>query len=156
MTEPTADPGIARLGDALAAEYAAVYAYGVLGVRLPPAQAPVARTAEAAHRDLRDALLLHLRSAGATPGGAEPGYALPFPVPDAAAARRLAVVVEERTATVWRAALAATDGPARRLVLTGLTDAATRATRWRRLSAQLPLTTPYPGRPGPTPEPSAT
>ncbi|GGK27844.1 hypothetical protein GCM10010124_20520 [Pilimelia terevasa] len=136
-----------RLAETLAGEHAAIYAYGALGVRLPAAQAAVARRAEAAHRDRRDALLLRLDSDGGNPPAARPAYALPFAVADAAAARRLAVHVEERTAGLWRAALGVTEGPARQLALTGLTESALWAARWRRYSGQAPSTVVFPGRP---------
>ncbi|HEX5741686.1 MAG TPA: ferritin-like domain-containing protein [Pilimelia sp.] len=139
--------GDARLAEALGGEHAAIYAYGVLGVRLRGAQAASARAAEAEHRDRRDAALLHLSTAGAEVPAAEPAYALPFPVTDAAAACRLAVVVEERAAGLWRAALAVTEGPGRALALDGLTRSAVWATRWRRAAGPLPWTVPYPGRP---------
>lgn len=140
--------GDARLAEALAGEHAAIYAYGVLGVRLKGAQAATARAAEAGHRDRRDAALLYLNTTAVTAPAAEPAYALPFAVTDAAAARRLAVVVEERTAGLWRAALAVTQGPARELALDGLTQAAVWAARWRRATGPPPWTVPYPGRTG--------
>ena len=65
-----------------------------------------ARTAEAAHRDRRDALITRL-AATATPPPAEPAYATPFPVTDRASALRLAVAVEDATAAAWRSVLGA-------------------------------------------------
>jgi hypothetical protein len=135
-----------ELDRALAAEHAAIFAYGPIGVRLTGAAAREARAAETAHRARRDALVVQLTAGGATAAPAAPSYTLPFPVSDAAAALRLAVEVEERTAAVWRAALAATTGEQRTQVLAGLTDAAVRATRWRRLARVTPATVAFPGR----------
>jgi len=137
-----------ELAAALAAEHAAIFAYGPIGVRLSGANADQARAAEAAHRGRRDALVLALTENGATPPAAAPAYALPFPVTETAGALRLAVEIEERTAAVWRAALPATEGDQRARALDGLTDAAVRATRWRRAAGVTPNTVPFPGRPG--------
>jgi hypothetical protein len=134
------------LVDALAAEHAAVYAYGVLGARLTGADRREATATEATHRARRDALLLRLAETGATPPPAAPAYTLPFPVPDARAALRLAVLVEERTAAAWRAAVPRTTATDRTAAVTSLTDCAVRAARWRRrISATAPATVPFPG-----------
>ncbi|OWV04327.1 hypothetical protein B5D80_20705, partial [Micromonospora wenchangensis] len=106
-----------------------------------------ARAAEAAHRSRRDALVLQLSSAGGTVPADQAGYALPFPVTDRAAALRLAVQVEERTAAFWRVALPVTTGADRTRALNALTDCAVRATRWRRSAGITPLTVPFPGSP---------
>ncbi|WP_213454524.1 ferritin-like domain-containing protein [Rhizomonospora bruguierae] len=136
------------LGAALAGEHAAVYAYGVLGVRLTDnSLATAARSAEAAHRARRESLMAALAGLG-TPGpAANAGYQLPFPVTDSASAIKLAVQVEEKAAALWRAALADTDGEQRRTALDALVDCAVRATTWRRAGSITPLTTTYPGRP---------
>lgn len=135
------------LADALAAEHAAIWGYGVVGAHLTGAAQNLARQCEAAHRDRRDALLERLTSAGSTPPAAAPGYALPFPVTDQASALRLAVEIEERTATVWRGTLADLNADARRDPLSALTDCALRALRWRRTAGQSPVTVPLPGAP---------
>jgi hypothetical protein len=132
---------------ALAAEHAAIYAYGAIGVHLDDDAAAQARSAEAAHRSRRDSLVLLLTEKGGTVPAAAPAYALPFPVTDEDSALRLAVEVEERTGAVWRAALPATAGAQRTSALNGLVDTAVRATRWRRLAGIAPATVPFPGRP---------
>jgi hypothetical protein len=138
MSEP-----VAALQQALGAEHAAVYAYGVLGARLTGAARADATAAEAAHRARRDGLVLRLADtgadngtdagagAGATPTPASPAYTLPFPVTNRSTALRLAVLVEQRAAAVWRAAVPATTGADRSAAVTALTDCAVRATRWR-------------------------
>jgi len=133
--------------DLLAAEHAAVYAYGMIGAHLTGAAATAARGAEAAHRASRDALVLRLSAGGGTPAPADPVYALPFPVTDQASALRLAVQIEERTAAVWRSALASTTGDERGAALTALVDYAVRATRFRRTAGITPTTVTFPGRP---------
>ncbi|MEH0840839.1 ferritin-like domain-containing protein [Micromonospora sp. CPCC 205711] len=139
-------PGDA-LAAALSAEYAAIYAYGPIGVRLTDDDRRAARAAEAAHRARRDALVLQLSASGGQVPADRAGYALPFPVTDRASALRLAVQVEERTAAYWRAALPATTGADRAKALNALTDCALRATRWRRTAGVTPITVAFPGRP---------
>ncbi|XTZ15222.1 DUF4439 domain-containing protein [Micromonospora echinospora] len=135
------------LAAALTAEYAAIFAYGPIGVRLTDAARRAAREAESAHRRRRDDLVLRLSTGSGTVPADRAGYALPYPVTDAASALRLAVEVEERTAGYWRAALAATTDAERALALAALTDCALRATRWRRTAGITPSTVPFPGRP---------
>ncbi|HEX5543379.1 MAG TPA: ferritin-like domain-containing protein [Micromonospora sp.] len=135
------------LAAALAAEYAAIFAYGPIGVRLKGGAVEQARAAEAAHRTRRDRLVVLLGAGGGKVPAAEPAYALPFAVTDSASAMRLAIEVEERTAAVWRAALPATTGNQRAQALDGLTDCAVRATRWRRLAGMTPPTVAFPGGP---------
>jgi hypothetical protein len=135
-----------RLQDALAAEHAAVYGYGVLGAHLGGAQQTAARQAEQAHRDRRDALTERLTTGGATPTPAAPAYGLPSPVRDGPSALALAVLLEERTGYVWGAALPDLRGTDRATALAALTDCAVRATGWRRAAGRAPATVPFPGR----------
>ena len=69
-----------QLAGALAAEEAAVYAYGPIGVRLATRDRTEARAAEAAHRGRRDALVSRLAELSASTTPAPAGYALPYPV----------------------------------------------------------------------------
>jgi hypothetical protein len=136
-----------ELTAALSAEYAAIFAYSTLGVRLSGAEQTAARAAEAAHRNLRDTLVVALTGTGLP--AAAPAYALPEPVVDRAAALRVAIGVEERTAAVWRAALPATQGAQRRQALEALAGCAVRATRWRRSAGVEPITVAFPGKTSP-------
>ncbi|SCL21602.1 protein of unknown function [Micromonospora rhizosphaerae] len=148
MIPRTAPSGAAgALAAALSAEYAAIWAYGPIGVRLTDAARTAARAAEAAHRARRDALVLQLSSGGGQVPADRAGYALPYPVTDRASAVKLAIEIEERTAGFWRAALPQTTGADRNRALAALTDCALRATRWRRTAGVTPLTVPFPGRP---------
>jgi hypothetical protein len=133
--------------DALAAEHAAIYAYGAVGAHLTGAAATAARNAEAAHRARRDALVLRLSSGGAKPAPADVAYGLPFPVTDQASALRLATEVEQRTGAIWRSALASTTGEEREAALDALVDCAVRATGFRRTAGIAPATVTFPGRP---------
>ncbi|HEV7899953.1 MAG TPA: ferritin-like domain-containing protein [Planosporangium sp.] len=135
-----------RLTDALRAEHAAIYAYGVLGARLDTVAVPVAEAAEAAHRARRDALRLRLGTLHASAPPAEPAYALPAPVPDRAAALQLMITVEERCAANWRQVLPEVTGDDRALAVDALVDCAVRATKARILGGVKPATVPFPGR----------
>ncbi|WP_351223642.1 DUF4439 domain-containing protein [Streptomyces sp. NPDC002133] len=116
---------------ALAAEHAAVYGYGVVGGRAGQARRTEAAEAFAAHRARRDALERTVRDLGGVPAVAVAAYALPFAVPDASAAVRLAAVLEDRIAGVYSDLVRAAEGPLRRDAAGALREAAVRAARWR-------------------------
>lgn len=139
-------PADERLIAALQAEHAAIYGYGTAGAKLDAGTIGLARTAEAAHRTRRDALVVRLAGAGVTPPAAAPAYAMPFPVTDKASALKLLVQIEERTAAQWRLALPPTNGEVRKLALDALIDCAVRATALRQAGNVTPLTTALPGR----------
>jgi len=102
VTTPTPGTGAHSAHTAaLTAEYAAIWAYGPIGVRLNGPAQEAARDAEAAHRRRRDELVLHLTDAGNSLPADQAGYTLPFPVTDQPSALRLAVDIEERTAAFW-------------------------------------------------------
>jgi hypothetical protein len=116
---------------ALAAEHAAVYGYGAVGGRVGDDREAEAGAAYAAHRARRDALARTVRDLGGKPAVAAAAYTLPFPVPDAAAAVRLAAVLEDRVAGVYSDLVRAAEGPLRREAAGALREAAVRAVRWR-------------------------
>ncbi|WP_344574244.1 ferritin-like domain-containing protein [Streptomyces lunalinharesii] len=116
---------------ALAAEHAAVYGYGVVGGRIGAGRRTEARSAYDAHRARRDALDRAVRDLGGRPQAAAAAYALPFPVPDAAAAARLAAELEDRVAAVYADLVRATGGAHRTEAAAALREAAVRAVRWR-------------------------
>ncbi|MFE4062257.1 ferritin-like domain-containing protein [Streptomyces sp. NPDC059096] len=116
---------------ALAAEHAAVYGYGVVGGRVDRARRAEATAAYTAHRSRRDALARTVRDMGGRPAVAAAAYALPFEVPDVAAAERLAAELEDRVAGVYSDLVRASEGPLRREAAGALREAAVRAVRWR-------------------------
>lgn len=137
------------LQPALAAEHAAVWAYGLVGAFLAEKLAGQLAEAAAAHRARRDATEQLLIDAGALPVPAEPGYRTPEPVNDAASALRLAITAETDAAAAWRSVIERSPAePAlRRVALDGLTGAAVLATRWRARAGSTALTVPFPGAP---------
>ncbi|MEU0841122.1 ferritin-like domain-containing protein [Streptomyces sp. NPDC005962] len=116
---------------ALAAEHAAVYGYGVVGGRIGDDRLAEAREGYAAHRARRDDLVRTVRDMGGTPQSAAPAYALPFAVPDSAAAVRLAAELESRVAAVYADLVRTSDAPLRRQAAGALREAAVRSVRWR-------------------------
>jgi hypothetical protein len=129
---------LAAVQAALAAEHAAVYGYGVIGARVSAGRADEARTAYDAHRARRDTLRRTVTDLGGTPVAAEPAYALPFPVPDSAAATRLAAELEDRVAAVYADLVRAATADLRAEAAGWLREAAVRAVRWRGESVAFP------------------
>ncbi|MGN6088890.1 MAG: ferritin-like domain-containing protein [Actinomycetales bacterium] len=146
---------VAPLQRGLAAEHAAIYAYGIVGAHLDGAEQQAARDELAVHQARRDAVSELLRAARYTPVAALPAYAVPTPVTTAAGARKLAAAVEGRVAAVWSEIVALTSPTVRLVAAAALTDAALAELRW---TGQ---TSAFPGGPGagvatasPTPSPS--
>ncbi|MFF1549247.1 ferritin-like domain-containing protein [Streptomyces sp. NPDC058291] len=129
---------LTALQAALAGEHAAVYGYGVVGGRIGAERRTEARAAYDAHRARRDALVREVRGLGAQPVAASAGYALPFPVPDSAAAVRLAAELEGRVAGVYSDLVRAAGDARRREAAAALREAAVRAVRWRGGSVAFP------------------
>ncbi|MGW5133098.1 ferritin-like domain-containing protein [Streptomyces sp. NPDC004135] len=132
------DRELRALQAALAAEHAAVYGYGVVGGKIGEGRRGEARTAYDAHRARRDALVREVKGLGGRPVAAAAGYALPFAVPDAAAAGRLAAELEDRVAGVYSDLVRAAGGERRALAAEALREAAVRAVRWRGESVAFP------------------
>jgi hypothetical protein len=126
------DPVVDALQAVLAGEHAAVYAYSVIGGRLPGDDPVVALSidAYAVHRDRRDTLVAVLRAADRTPVAGEPGYQLPRPVEGPSSARELARLVEDRCSVLHAAVVATATGELRGLAADALVDCATRALAW--------------------------
>lgn len=121
---------IQALRAALAAEHAAVYGYGVVGGRIDKGRRTEAREGYDAHRARRDALVRQVREKGVDPEPAQAAYALPFAVPDSAAALRLAADIERRLAGVYADLVRAAGGDQRREAAVALREAAVRSARW--------------------------
>ncbi|MER5210845.1 ferritin-like domain-containing protein [Streptomyces sp. NPDC002838] len=132
------DQELKALQAALAAEHAAVYGYGVVGGRIREDRRTEAKAAYDAHRARRDALAREVRDLGGAPVAAAAAYALPFAVPDSAAAVRLAAELEDRVAGVYSDLVRATGGERRRTAAGSLREAAVRAVRWRGESVAFP------------------
>lgn len=99
------------LTDALSAEYAAVYAYGIIAAFANHDRDRLVAESTAAHRARRDATIDTLKSLGANAPAPAAAYTTPFVVDDPIPAAKLAVTVESDTAAVWRSAVERADTP---------------------------------------------
>ncbi|MFJ9373880.1 ferritin-like domain-containing protein [Streptomyces sp. NPDC101455] len=129
---------LTALQAALAAEHAAVYGYGVVGGRIREGRRQEAKAAYDAHRARRDALVREVRDLGGKPVAASAAYALPFPVPDSAAAVQLAAELEDRVAGVYSDLVRSSTDGVRGTATEALREAAVRAVRWRGGSVPFP------------------
>jgi hypothetical protein len=137
-TPDSGDGELMALQAALRAEHAAVYGYGVVGGLIERARRQEAQSAYDAHRARRDELTRAVRDLGGTPDAAAAGYALPFRVPDSAAAVRLAAELEARLAGVYSDLVRASTGARRGFAAGALREAAVRAVRWSGESVAFP------------------
>jgi hypothetical protein len=138
----------AALNDALAAEHAAIWGYGVVGAALDGTARQAAEDAEAAHRDVRDQVGALLSGRHADVVDARGAYALPFPVLSAVDAAALGAVLEEGVATAWVRVLdQAAERSTRELAVGVLSAAEVRAVGWRVAAGKTPITNAFPGLP---------
>lgn len=148
MSSPELGPEQQSLVDALDAEHAAVFGYGLVAAFADPSRMPQVSADTAAHRARRDATIDALRAAGVEPPVAAPGYTVPFPVTDPVGAAELAVQIETDTAIAWRSVVErARSEPTRGTAVEALTEAALRAAWWRSALGITPPTVALPGQP---------
>ncbi|WP_067548592.1 ferritin-like domain-containing protein [Nocardia crassostreae] len=141
-------PDQQALMDALSAEYAAVYAYGVIAAYANSDRAKLVSEYTAAHRVRRDATADALKSLGAGVPAPDAAYTAPFVVDDPIPAAKLAVTVETDCATAWRAAVETADTPdVRRTALEALTESAVRLATWQSVLGANPPTVAFPAQP---------
>ena len=140
---------VGALQDALAAEHAAVWVYGVAGAFVSGALGSRLEEGVTAHQARRNATERMLIDAGAPPVSPEPGYLTPQPVTDAASAIQLVITAENDAAAAWRSVVerSPADPDLRGAAMEALTAAAVRAARWRMSAGTAPLTVPFPGAP---------
>lgn len=137
------------LGDALRAEYAAIWVCGLASAFAGEAHVAGAIGESArAHREQRDRAQRLYRSAGMSPPTAHPAYRTPRPLEDQNSAIRVLISAERDCTVGWRAVLErAEPAEVRKLALDGLTTAASRATRWRLTIGDQPAARAFPGDP---------
>ena len=142
------DEAAAALQNALAAEHAALWCYGLVIAFLPAGLQAQAHADEDAHTALRGRVEQTLTTIGRKPVTAEPAYATPKPVTDGPSAAALAAVAENDCLVAWRAVVErTTDQGLRSAALTALTQTALRNARWRGVVAASPTVLVFPGRP---------
>ncbi|AGB22810.1 hypothetical protein Mycsm_02475 [Mycobacterium sp. JS623] len=149
--EPTtpgrpSDAANGALFDAIAAEHATIYGYGLVSAHSTPDVNELVSTAMAEHRERREGAiaLLQARSVDAPLPAA--GYQLPIEVDNPTDAANLAVRMEKDAAVAWRAVLEqATDDKDRTFAVTALTQCAVTAAKWSRALGISPITVAFPG-----------
>lgn len=135
MTELTADQ-IGALQNTLQGEYAAVYAYGVIGARsVGQDQRLKALRAMRTHTELRNWLRDQLVASGTAPVPAAPSYQLPNTVTDNKSATKAAATIENRLARSWAALAARTpvtddNVSSRQFAVNTSMECGTRAVSW--------------------------
>lgn len=124
---------IAALGNALAAEQAATYGYGVVGARLPQgsAQQAAAGTDWLTHMRARDQLIAMIRARGGQPAPPAVAYQLPGPVNSVRQAKGLAAKLEDGVAQAYMGLVALHDATLREYGAGQVRAAAMRAEAWR-------------------------
>ncbi|MEU5840398.1 ferritin-like domain-containing protein [Rhodococcus sp. NPDC047139] len=147
MSSPELGSEQQALVDALEAEHAAVFGYGVVAAFVDPSASEAVEEDTAAHRARRDATADALRAAGVDPPVASPGYTVPFPVTDPASAAQLAEQIESDTTVAWRSVVERARSESTRADAVGaLTETAIRAARWRASRGVVPSVA-FPGQP---------
>jgi hypothetical protein len=140
------DAAAAALFDAVAAEHAAIYGYGIVSAHSSPDENDLVSAELAEHRERREAAIAMLTSRSAKAPVPAAGYQLPIPVNNPNDAATLAVRMEDDCAVAWRAALEqASSEQDRAFAVTALTAAAVAAARWKQVQGIKPVTVAFPG-----------
>ena len=124
---------ITALQNALAAEQAASYGYGVVGARLPQGSAAqgTAGADWVTHMRARDELTAMISARGGQPAPSAVAYQLPGPVKTAAEATALAALLEDRVAQAYLEIVALPESGLRNFGARQVRAAAVRAAAWR-------------------------
>jgi hypothetical protein len=152
LAEPTAaklaPESVNALQQALAAEHAAIWVYGLVSAFLPTDYSRAVADGSTEHVKRRDYCVRVLTAAAATPVSPEPAYVTPKPVSDAATAKSVVATAESDTAAAWRGVVEGTDDVGLRTMATSaLIASARRGTPWRMDSGEKPFAVALPGQP---------
>lgn len=148
LSEELDEAAVEVLQQALDAEHAAVWVYGLISAFLPAGYDDGLQEAQAEHRDRRDAADQVITTAGATPHLAEAAYRTPKPVTGAKSAHAAAITAEDEATVAWRGVIERCDEPELRgLAADAMAASAVRATRWRMGARRTPAAVPLPGQP---------
>ena len=140
------DPAEAALFDAVVAEHAAIYGYGIVSAHVMPEQNDLVSQALLEHRDRREMALAMLTERSVKVPLPAPGYQLPMPVTKSTEAAKLAIRMESDCAVAWRAVMEQSDSEQDRAFgLKALTQCAVMAARWRQVLGAWPVTEAFPG-----------
>ncbi|MFC4906420.1 ferritin-like domain-containing protein [Actinomadura gamaensis] len=151
---------VSALQEALKAEHAAVYGYGVLGAKLRGASQDAARSLWDDHRAQRDELISRLAALGVRAEAAAPAYKLPVRPTSGRTAAQLATVLERDVVTAYAGLAGAPDPALRTMAAREMQQAMARSVRWQASAGTGRVTGPsgaFPGLPdsslSPAPEP---
>jgi hypothetical protein len=136
--------------DAVAAEHAAIYGYGLVSAHVMPEDNKLVSESVAEHRARREAAVTLMTERSIKVPMPAVGYQLPMAVDSPAAAARLAIRMESDCAVAWRAVLEQASGDDtaeqdRAFAGTALTQCAVLAARWRVVQGGWPVTEAFPG-----------
>jgi hypothetical protein len=164
MTAPTPVASVVAAWQAtLAAEYQAVFGYGIVQARLRTDAVDnpafdLAQSSSEEHYALTQSIAESIRAASVTPNGPLADYPSLYPVASSKDAEALAIRLEDDCSNAWRALYAACAPQAlpnaqvaappadlRASAQKQLNASAVRATRWRMRAGVTPLTHPFPG-----------
>lgn len=136
----------AALFDAVGAEHAAIYGYGIVSAHSSADENDLVSQALAQHRERREAAIAMLTGRSAKAPLPAAGYQLPIAVNNPTDAANLAVRMEDDCAVAWRAVIeqAGTEQD-RAFGVTALTDSAVLAARWKQVLRAFPVTVAFPG-----------
>lgn len=141
-----AGPADAALFDAIAAEHGTIYGYGLVSAHTTPDVNDLVAEAMAQHRAHREAGIAALSGRSVPAPLPAAGYQVPVDADNPNDAAKLAVRMEEDTATAWRAVVEqATTTDDRATAIKALTDCAVLAARWRQVLGVTPSTVAFPG-----------
>jgi hypothetical protein len=131
---------VAALQQALAAEQAAAYGYGVVGSHLTAGSAPAAAAAAdwVAHLRAGSELTEMISDRGGQPVAAAVAYQLPFPVNSPTTAQQLAATMEDRVAQAYLVVVALPEQGLRSFGAQQVRAAALRAAAWRGTTEAFP------------------
>jgi hypothetical protein len=156
MRATTVAGSVSALQAALAAEYAAIFGYGVAGAHLTGSSLAAAEKDWTWHKQARDTLVAMISSLGVTPAAAQAFYQLPFRVHDAASAMALAAYLEDGVTSAYLGLVAVSDQRLRRFGALAMQGTARRAAFWRGSTQAFPglgwlarFSRDYRGRPAP-------
>ncbi|MGL4305773.1 MAG: ferritin-like domain-containing protein [Mycobacteriaceae bacterium] len=134
------------LNVALAAEHAAIYAYGIVAAFSNPNRANFIAATIASHRARRDSLSALLEQREAHSVSAEAGYTVALTVNDPVTAAQLGLQIEMQTAQAWRSAIERSSVKSDiQLCIDALAQCAIQAASWRQILNIKPTTIAFPG-----------
>ncbi|WP_410654366.1 ferritin-like domain-containing protein [Amycolatopsis sp. lyj-112] len=132
---------------ALAAEHAAIWVYGLVSAYLPAAFTSAVSRGSAEHVKRRDVCERMLSAAGQTPTGPEAAYVPPKPVTDGNSAMEIVATSEADATSAWLGVIDRTDDAAlRKTALNALIGSARRGTAWRAEFGAKPVAIAMPGQ----------